>query len=112
MNLKPLYKAENNILIGLKSDFQELCVIDGLVVEVDIEGKKILSEPVSGLHKLKAGNYTPIRQREKKEYARMIERRLKRKLLKKIEEKLAYPAKEAVESLVWVPERLGGNGVS
>ena len=110
MNLKPLYKSQNNILIGLKSDFRELCVIDGLVVEVDIEGKRILSEPVSGLQKLKAGSYTPIRQQEKKEYARMIERKLKRKTLKKIEEKLVDPPKQSVESLAWIPERLGGHG--
>ena len=52
MNLKPLYKAENYILVGLKSDFQELCVLDGLVVET--------YDPQLGVYKL-SGNvlHTP-----------------------------------------------------
>ena len=112
MNLKALYKAENIILIGLKSDFQELCVLDGLVIEVDLEKRKIISEPVSGLKKLKTGSYIPIRQYEKKEYSRIIELKLKKKLIRKIEETLIEPPRESIDSLTWIPDRLGGNAVN
>ncbi|GEM_PF-2345703 len=106
MNLKPLYRIENRILIGLESDFRELCVLDGLVVELDIEGKKILSGPVSGLSKLKSESFKPIRQHEKKEYARAIERKFKRRLIKKIEEELISPDSESIKTLSWIPDRL------
>lgn len=109
MNLKPLYRTDNSILIGLKSDFTEVCVLDGLVVEIDLEGKKILSGPESGLRKLKSGSYKPIRQHEKKEYARVIEKKLKRRLIRKIEEELIYPARESIDTLTWIPDRLAGN---
>lgn len=112
MNLKPLYRTDSRILIGLESDFKELCVLDGLVIEVDLEGKKKLSGPESGLRKLKSGNYKPIRQHEKKEYVRVIERKLKRKLIKKIEEELISPAQDSIDTLSWIPDRLAGNGKS
>lgn len=111
MNLKPLYRIENRILIGLESDFQELCVLDGLVIEVDLEGKKKLSGPESGLLKLKSGDYKPIRQHEKKQYARALEKKLKRKLIRKIEEELSYPDRESIATLSWVPDRLDNSNV-
>ena len=106
MNLKPLSRAENFILIGLKSDFRELCVIDGLVIEVDIAGKKLVGEPISGLKKLKTREFTPIRPHEKREYTRLIEKKLKKKLIKRIEEKLAEPPQESIQTLSWIPDRL------
>ena len=106
MNLKPLYRTDNRILLGLESDFSELCVLDGLVIEVDLEGRKKLSGPESGLKKLKSDDYQPIRQHEKKEYARALEKRLKRKLLKKLEEELSYPDRESIATLSWIPDRL------
>lgn len=112
MNLKPLYRTDSRILIGLESDFTELCVLDGLVVEIDLEGKKVLGDPVSGLKKLKTGSYTPIRQSEKRDYSRLVERKLKKKLIRKIRETLEVPPKASIESLVWIPDRLGGNNNS
>jgi hypothetical protein len=106
MKLKPLYRAENIILIGLKSDFEELCVIDGLVIEVDMVGKTLVGEPISGLQKLKTRDFTPIRQHEKREYTRMIEKKLKKKLIKRIEEKLVEPPQESIRTLSWIPDRL------
>ena len=110
VKLKPLYRSENNFLVGLAADFKELCVLDGLVVEVDIDSKKIIGDPVSGFSKLQSGEYTPIRQSEKKEYSKLIERKLKKRLIRKIEEELEAPDDIALNSLIWRPDRLGGNG--
>ena len=112
MNLKPLYRSDDCVLVGLNVDFQDLCVLDGLVVEVDLNGKKLLGNAESGLRKLRSRKYTPIRQEEKKEYTRLLERRLKRKLIRRIEEILEFPEKESVDTLAWIPDRLSGNGKS
>lgn len=109
MNLKPLYRNESRILLGLVDDFAELCVLDGLVVEVDVDSKRVLGDPYSGFRKLQSGSYTPIRQHEKKEYCRLVERKLRKKIIRSIEEKLERPPTEAISSLTWVPQRLGGS---
>ena len=106
MKLKPLYISDGIILVGLLEDFDELCVLDGLVVEIDLNKGKALSDPVSGLSLLKRKSFTPIRQHEKHDYTRMISRKLKRRTLRKIEEDLETPPESAIESLSWIPERL------
>ncbi len=112
MRIKPLYKSDNRLLVGLSKDFSELCVLDGLVVEVDLEKKTIVSGPEGGLNKLRKGSYIPIRQTEKREFIRILEKKLKRKALKRIEEDLESPSLESIGTLVWIPDRLGGNGTS
>ena len=110
MTIKPLYRSENKLLVGLSKDFPELCVLDGLVVEIDLDNKKIVSSPAGGLQKLKKGSYIPIRQSEKREYCKLLAKRLKKKLIKKIEEDLESPPSDAIKTLVWIPDRLAGNG--
>lgn len=113
MTLKPLYKFGNIVLVGLDKDFHEVCVLDGLVIEIDLEKRQALDSPRGGLNLLKNGSYIPIRKDEKSDYIRMLQKRLKRKQLRKIEEELEYPSKEAIETLQWLPERLdNGNAHS
>lgn len=110
MTIKPLYRSENRLLVGLSKDFTELCVIDGLVVEIDLDKKKVISSPEGGLQKLRGGTYIPIRQNEKKEYCKILLKRIRRKALKRVEEELESPPQDSIKTLVWIPERLGGNG--
>jgi len=110
MGIKPLYKSDNLLLVGLSKDFSELCVLDGLVVEVDLLKKKIISGPEGGLNKLRKGAYTAIRQAEKREFTKILVKNLKKKAIKKIEQDLESPSKASIETLVWIPDRLGGNG--
>ena len=113
MTLKPLYKLGSKVLVGLDKDFYEVCVLDGLVIEVDLDARQPLTSAGSGLYLLKHSSYTPIRKNEKSEYIRLLRKKLKKKQLRKIEEELEFPSREAVESLQWVPERLeNGNGQS
>ena len=106
MGIKPLYRLESRLLVGLTKDFSELCVLDGLVIEVDLEKKKVVSGPEGGLNKIRSGAYIAIRQKEKKEYCKILERKLRKKALKKIETDLESPTKESIETLVWIPDRL------
>ena len=106
MKIKPLYKDDNNVLVGLESDFPEVCVIDGLVVEIDLQSKRILNHPWSGQKKLKHRTYSPIRKEEKAEYRKRVERSLKRKGIKQVLEMLMNPTTDQVQSLIWIPDRL------
>jgi hypothetical protein len=106
MTLKPLYRSENRILVGLMKDFQELCVLDGLVIEIDLGNGTSVSPPAGGISILKKGSYIPIRQHEKSEYSKIISRKLKKRTLRKIIADLESPPSESIETLVWVPERL------
>ena len=78
------------------------------MVEVDLDRKVVSSEPESGVRKLKEGSFVPIRKNEKKEYSRVIEKKFKRKLIRQIEMDLLSPSQQSIDSLIWIPERLGG----
>lgn len=106
MVLKPLYRSDNRILVGLMKDFQELCVLDGLVVEVDLSNGTSVSSPAGGISLLKKGSYIPIRQHEKAEYSKIISKKLKKKIIRKIEAELESPPSESISTLVWIPDRL------
>ena len=106
MNIKPLYKSDRKILVGLDDDFSEVCVPDGLVMVIDLEGKKILNSPWSGQKILMTGDFTPIMIHQKSEYRKRIRKALRKRTIADIEKQLKNPDEEAVESLVWKPERL------
>ncbi|MBN1387234.1 MAG: hypothetical protein JW965_02235 [Bacteroidales bacterium] len=106
MNIKPLYKSERVILVGLEDDFQEVCVLDGLVMSIDLRDKKIIHPPWSGQKILKEGYYTPIMIHQKNDYRQKIKQSLKRRMINDIEKQLKHPPEEAVNSLIWKPERL------
>ncbi|MFO7850970.1 MAG: hypothetical protein ACQERS_14610 [Bacteroidota bacterium] len=106
MNIKPLYKSDNEILVGLNDDFRELCVLDGIVMSVDLEDKKIVHPPYSGQKLLMEGNYTPIMIDQKDKYRQKIKTSLKKRMIAEIEKQLEHPPQEAVDSLIWKPERL------
>lgn len=109
MSIKPLYRFDNKILVGLEVDFRELCVIDGLVVELDLDDKNILHHPWSGQKKLRLGIYSPIRNEHKIEIKRRIERKFRRKIVNQIIDMLTNPTGEQIESLIWKPDRLNGS---
>ncbi len=106
MNIKPLYKSDSKILVGLEDDFQELCVLDGLVMSIDLQDKKIVHPPWSGQKILMEGDYTPIMIHQKNDYRQKIKKSLKKKMIANIEKQLKYPPEEAVYSLIWKPDRL------
>ena len=76
MNIKPLYKSDSKILIGLEDDFQELSVLDGLVMSIDLHNKKIVHPPWSGQKILMEGDYTPIMTHQKDDYRQKIKKSL------------------------------------
>jgi len=45
VNLKPIYRFGNIVLIGLAEDYQNETVHDGLVLEIDILNKRIVNNP-------------------------------------------------------------------
>lgn len=106
MNIKPLYKSGREILVGLDDDFSEVCVPDGLVMVIDLEGKKILRTPWSGQRILMTGDFSPIRIPRKDKYRKKIKKAFRKRKVAEMEKQLTNPPREAVESLLWKPERL------
>ena len=48
MEIIPIYKSNNRILVTLKSDLKKLKrndIIDSLVVEIDLESGQVMGEP-------------------------------------------------------------------
>jgi hypothetical protein len=109
MNIKPLYRSDSKILVGLEDDFRELCVLDGIVMSIDLQDKKVIHPPWSGQKILKDGDYIPIMIHQKNDYRQKIKKSLKRKMIHDIEKQLQHPPEEAVNSLIWKPERLNMN---
>lgn len=106
MKIKPLYKSDNEILVGLDDDFREVCVPDGLVMSIDLERKKVIRTPWSGQKILMEGNYSPIMLHQKNKYRQKIRKALRKRIIADIEKQLTKPPEEAVHSLIWKPERL------
>lgn len=105
MNIKPLYKSDSKVLVGLEEDFPELCVLDGLVMGIDLESKKILHPPWSGQKILMEGEYTPILVQQKNSYRQKIRKAFRKKKIAEIERQLRNPSGEAIDSLIWKAER-------
>jgi len=106
MNIKPLYSSDSKVLVGLEDDFRELCVLDGLVMSIDLERKKIIREPWSGQKLLLEEDYTPILIKQKNTYRQKIRKAFRRKKIAEMEKQLRNPSEEAIKSLIWKPERL------
>jgi hypothetical protein len=106
MNIKPLYESGREILVGLDDDFREVCVPDGLVMIIDLERKKVLRSPWSGQKILMTGEFTPIMMHLKNEYRKKIKKAFRKRTIAEIEKQLTNPPEEAVQSLLWKPERL------
>ena len=106
MELKPLYKNNNYILVGLAQDHITEVVDDSLVVELDISTGELINGPWSGQKKLKFGFYYPIEKNEIEDFINNLQKVFSNKKIKEIEDLLLNPPKKAVESLIWLPERL------
>ena len=76
MELKPLFKSGTTLLIGLREDYSENQVDDGLVLEIDIETANIINTPWSGQKKLKfGGHYLAINADEEPELLQLISKK-------------------------------------
>ncbi|MDT8401093.1 MAG: hypothetical protein RQ743_05310 [Bacteroidales bacterium] len=106
MNIKPLYKSDNKILVGLDDDFREVCLLDGLVMIIDLDRREAVHPPWSGQKILTEGNYTPIMTHQKDKYRKKIKKAFKKRKIAEIEKQLKSPTREAIDSLIWKPERL------
>lgn len=104
--LTPLYKYKSRLLIGFKDDYIQSNVNDGLVLEIDIEEKRIVNKPWSGQKKLKFGYYYPVQEEEKQELMITIQEAFDEFVIIEMIDLLFNPSEEAIESLIWLPERL------
>jgi hypothetical protein len=104
--LIPLYYIESKVLIGLKEDYAQGKVDDGLVLELDLNEKRIVDNPWSGQKKLKFGYYYAVEENEKQELLRKIQASFDELVLREMVDLLLNPSLESVKSLVWLPERL------
>ncbi|MDP2337175.1 MAG: hypothetical protein Q8N05_12150 [Bacteroidota bacterium] len=106
MKIVPLYRYENIFLVGLESDSHDEKNLDGLVSKIDLRRKKIEYPAWSIQKMLKFGYYFPIDVSERKSFYDLIRTELGEELIDQIEEILLSPSKEAIDSLIWIPERL------
>jgi len=106
VNIVPLYKLESLILVGLNIDFIDSTVEDALVVEINIGEKEIKVQPWSIQKMLKFGYYYPIPSTDRVKVMEEITTALDKNKVIEIIDILLYPEKKAIESLIWLPERL------
>lgn len=106
MQIIPLYKANSLILVGLDIDFPTEKIEDILVVEIDIQFKKIENKPWSGQKMLKFGFYDTVLVSERKSLTDQITEALGKNMIIEIIDMLLYPTEKSINSLVWIPERL------
>jgi hypothetical protein len=106
MKIIPLYRYENIFLVGLESDSHDEKNLDGLVSKIDLKRKKIEYPAWSIQKMLKFGYYFPIPASERQSMYDLIINELGEDLVNQIEDKLLFPSQEAIDSLIWVPERL------
>ncbi len=106
MNIIPLYRFESSVLVGLDIDYVAPTVEDGLVVEIDLEEKKIKHQPWSGQKKLKFGYYYTVEVSDREKVLEEILTALDKNKIIEIIDILLYPKKDSVDSLIWLPERL------
>ncbi|HLN20519.1 MAG TPA: hypothetical protein VK213_05480 [Bacteroidales bacterium] len=106
MKLLPLYYFGNSYLICLDADLIEEPVEDILVVEADTGEKIILKEPWSLQKKLKFGYYYSIKPQKRDRIMAELSSTLGKNLLIEIEDKLRFPDKNSIDSLIWKSERI------
>ena len=105
--LIPLYRTGSRILVGIKEDYPTNIVKDGLVLEIDTKEKRIVNNPWSGQLKLKfSGYYEAIPKNEIQEVLSEIQEAFHETVIMEMVDLLLNPSAEAVESLIWIPERL------
>ena len=105
----PLYRRENDILIGLSEDYFE-AVEDGLVVMIDLKRKEIIGQPNSGQRIIKHGYWDAIEEVERQQVLEQVFESFGVLRVNEIIDLLLNPPKESIESLLWKPERLQGKG--
>lgn len=106
MKIIPLYRYKDLFLIGLDADYQTEEYNDGLVAEIDLGKKKIVHTPWSEQKKLKFGYYFSISKNERDSIYDLIKNELGEEIIDQIENMLLFPTQEAIDSLIWVPDRL------
>lgn len=111
MDIFPLSQFRSKVLLGLDIDVSKISGTDWLVIEVDLDTKLIECQPWSFKKKLKFGFYYPIEDNERESIKDSIKNILGKNKIIEIIDSLRFPSKEAIESLVWIPDRLKNNNV-
>lgn len=106
MKIIPLYHSSNLLLIGLKEDYIQEPVNDGLVIKIDIETRRFEDAAWSLQKMLKFGYFDSISENEREGFLLKIKEAFSLKEIKELEDSLLNPSKESIESLIWLPERL------
>ena len=106
MKIIPLYRYESIFLVGIESDYQDKETNDGLVATINLRTKKIDCQAWSGQKMLKFGYYFPIDKSERSSIYDLIKSELGEDVINQIENMLLFPSQEAIDSLIWIPERL------
>ena len=106
MKIIPLYRYKDLFLIGLESDYQDEMINDGLVAEIDLRKKKMVNTPWSVQKMLKFGYYFSISKNERNSIYDLIKTELGEEVIDQIENMLLFHSQKAIDSLIWIPERL------
>ncbi len=106
MKIIPLFKFESTYLLGLDIDHPEDPPLDSLVIEIDVSEKSIKNEPWSRQKKLKFGFYYWIEPMDRELIMNEISKSLGKNKMIEIQDKLLYPTKDSIDSLIWKPDRL------
>ena len=103
MEIIPIYKSNNRILVTLKSDLKKLKrndIIDSLVVEIDLESGQVMGEPWSGQKKLKFGHFEHIEPNYLEKIKSLLIEKLGFNKISEIKESLNNPSEKSINSLL------------
>ena len=107
MYIFPVYRFESLVLLGLDIDYSgNIKVKDGLVIELNLKDKTLVSPPWSGQKKLKFGFYDAVKESERIGLIKEIHSAFGKEKISSFTEMLLHPSEEAINSLIWIPDRL------
>jgi len=101
----PLFRRENDILIGLTEDYPEVAD-DGLVVMVDLDKKQIIGHQFSYQRIIKHGYWDWIEVDERQQVLKQVYESFGVLRVNEIIDLLLNPPMESIQSLLWKPDRL------
>jgi hypothetical protein len=106
MDIFPIYRFGSLVLIELDIDYSSNKVKDGLVIELNLKDKTLVSPPWSGQKKLKFGFYDAVKESERSELIKEIHSVFGEEKISAFIEMLLHPSDESIKSLIWIPDRL------
>ena len=106
MKLVPLYRTGPILIIGSRDDFGANPPKDGLVLKVNLAKGSLLAGPWSLQLFLKFGSYEPVSPESLTELLCEMSESFTSVDLTRFQAILDNPDERAINSLVWIPERL------